>query len=332
MKLTVILGIIFVFLIPAGVANAQSSKPTESPELVESREITSVVLKLFSAGQYEQALPLAKQALELRVHALGSQDQDLIPLLINLAEINTSLKRFEDSESFFNRALKIAETAYGGDSIKIAAILDRLAHVAHELGRDAIVEKVLIRSLNIKEKVLNSNDLEIAQAVYNLARLYQVRGDYKKAAPLYNRAVQIRENAREKDHTNLIRALAGYFLVLTALKRTEEASQVQHRIAELSADSAIVQNGGVLNGKALFLPAPSYPLGARQDHAAGMVYVKVLIDENGNVISAEAFGKAHPALVSAAEKAARKARFSPTFVSGVPIRVTGTIIYNFVAQ
>jgi len=90
-------------------------------------------------------------------------------------------------------------------------------------------------------------------------------------------------------------------------------------------------SGGVLNGKAINLPKPAYPPIARAAHAAGTVVVQVLIDENGNVVSAHAVS-GHPLLQAAAVGAARSAKFSPTKLSGQPVKVTGVIQYNFVAQ
>ncbi|HXC72382.1 MAG TPA: TonB family protein [Pyrinomonadaceae bacterium] len=90
-------------------------------------------------------------------------------------------------------------------------------------------------------------------------------------------------------------------------------------------------SGGVLNGKAISLPKPAYPPIARAAHAAGTVVVQVLIDENGNVVSAHAVS-GHPLLQAVAVGAARQAKFSPTKLSGQPVKVTGVIQYNFVAQ
>lgn len=90
-------------------------------------------------------------------------------------------------------------------------------------------------------------------------------------------------------------------------------------------------SGGVLNGKAISLPKPAYPPIAKAAHASGTVVVQVLIDENGNVVSAHAVS-GHPLLQGAAVGAARQARFSPTKLSGQPVKVTGVIQYNFVAQ
>jgi protein TonB len=90
-------------------------------------------------------------------------------------------------------------------------------------------------------------------------------------------------------------------------------------------------SGGVLNGKATSLPKPTYPAVARAARASGTVTVQVTIDENGSVISARAVS-GHPLLQAAAVQAARSARFSPTKLSGQPVKVTGVITYNFVAQ
>jgi len=88
-------------------------------------------------------------------------------------------------------------------------------------------------------------------------------------------------------------------------------------------------SGGVLNGKAVSLPKPPYPPAARAVRASGAVSVQVLIDESGRVVSASA-ASGHPLLQAAAVAAARQARFSPTLLSGQPVKVSGIITYNFV--
>jgi len=87
-------------------------------------------------------------------------------------------------------------------------------------------------------------------------------------------------------------------------------------------------SGGILNGKAVSLPAPAYPEIAKRSRASGVVEVEVVIDITGKVISAKAV-KGHPLLTQAAEQAAKTARFTPTLLSGQPVRITGVIAYNF---
>jgi protein TonB len=87
-------------------------------------------------------------------------------------------------------------------------------------------------------------------------------------------------------------------------------------------------SGGILNGKALSLPSPAYPEMAKRSRAGGLVEVEVVIDITGKVISAKAT-KGHALLLMAAEQAAKQARFTPTLLSGQPVKITGVITYNF---
>ena len=87
-------------------------------------------------------------------------------------------------------------------------------------------------------------------------------------------------------------------------------------------------SGGVLNGTAVSLPSPAYPETARRMRIAGVVIVQVVLDETGKVISAHSTD-GPPPLREAAVQAARKARFSPTKLSGQPVKVTGVINYKF---
>lgn len=87
-------------------------------------------------------------------------------------------------------------------------------------------------------------------------------------------------------------------------------------------------SGGVLNGKAVSLPAPTYPEIARRMHTGGKVEVEVIVDENGKVISAHATSGPN-VLRDVAVEAALRARFTPTKLSGQPVKIAGRIDYNF---
>src|ERR1044072_1117055 len=119
--------------------------------------------------------------------------------------------------------------------------------------------------------------------------------------------------------------------VVTAPAKVNIADEPPPPPAATPAPPRAPISGGVLNGKAISLPKPQYPAIAKAAHAAGTVTVQVLIDENGNVVSAKAIS-GHPLLQAVAVAAARQARFSPTKLSGQPVKVSGMIQYNFVAQ
>ena len=88
-------------------------------------------------------------------------------------------------------------------------------------------------------------------------------------------------------------------------------------------------NAGVLNGRAVSLPKPAYPQAARQARANGQVSVQVLVDEEGNVMSAKAT-TGNPLLRQSAEAAARQTRFNPVTMNNQPVKAIGILLYNFV--
>ena len=87
-------------------------------------------------------------------------------------------------------------------------------------------------------------------------------------------------------------------------------------------------SGGVLNGTAVSLPPPMYPDAAKRMRTQGVVSVDVILDESGKVVSATATSGPQ-ILRDAAVQAALKARFSPTKLSGQPVKVSGVINYKF---
>ncbi|HEX5886119.1 MAG TPA: TonB family protein, partial [Pyrinomonadaceae bacterium] len=86
--------------------------------------------------------------------------------------------------------------------------------------------------------------------------------------------------------------------------------------------------GGVLNSKAISLPKPVFPAEAKRVKASGKVTVRVVVDENGKVISAQATDGPLP-LREAAEAAARQATFEPTTKDGITVKVAGVLTYDF---
>ena len=89
-----------------------------------------------------------------------------------------------------------------------------------------------------------------------------------------------------------------------------------------------IVSGGVVNGIAKYLAKPSYSGAAKTLGVKGQVKVQVLIDEEGNVISANVVS-GHPLLNGSAVSAAKASKFSPTTLSEHKVKVTGFIIYNF---
>jgi TonB family protein len=162
----------------------------------------------------------------------------------------------------------------------------------------------------------------------------------KNANAMSYRANLLREGAKLAEMEGDAAQQAEY------MRQYEEALETQKRLAQGATGGGMgepgeqppaqgakktVISGGVLNGKAVSKPQPAYPPIAKAAGASGVVTVQILVDEEGNVVSAAAVS-GHPLLQQAAVAAAREAKFSPTLLSGQPVRVSGVVTYNFVLE
>jgi TonB family protein len=91
-------------------------------------------------------------------------------------------------------------------------------------------------------------------------------------------------------------------------------------------NTELLDGGQKLRDRAIKLADPGYPLYSQA--IAGVVNVRIVIDEEGNVVSAEA-DRGEKNFRSYAIAAALKSKFAPITVCGKPIRMRGTITYNF---
>ena len=130
-------------------------------------------------------------------------------------------------------------------------------------------------------------------------------------------------------HPRLICTLAPYMQLLTALKNPNIDSRPVEIDSATGKPKAKVVSAGILNGKAKYLPKPSYPAEGRANRDGGTVTIQILIDERGNVLRAGALNGAIT-LQSAAREAACRAKFTPTTLEGRPIKVSGVLTYAFV--
>ncbi len=89
-----------------------------------------------------------------------------------------------------------------------------------------------------------------------------------------------------------------------------------------------------INGRAITLVKPSFPETAVAvgGDGAGLT-LRVVVDESGNVISAQCSTTCHPMLKDAAELAAATSKFRPLLDrDGKAVKYEGTLLYTFVVE
>jgi TonB family protein len=228
------------------------------------------------------------------------------------------------------------EKKLGPDDVTLSPILDKLAFLSYSENDFHRTEELYKRVLSLREKKHGPNSADVGLSLFNLAEYYRFRLKYSNAAPHFDRALTIYGQLFGADSPEFEKVSQEYVCLLYESGMTEKLKDLA-KIKQIyqPPDPNLPEHpieGGVLNGRAISLPAPPYPKEARARRLAGTIVIKVLIDERGNVVDAKDMCQGLPYLTNVSVQAAKSARFTPTKLSGQPVKVTGVIVYNFVAQ
>jgi hypothetical protein len=118
------------------------------------------------------------------------------------------------------------------------------------------------------------------------------------------------------------------YMDFTPARATLKVTEIGENETGSSGGAAKPVDGGPLDSKAISNPKPVLSEEAKRLKLSGRIVVKVLVDENGKVVSAVA-QNGPAALREAAEASAHQATFAPMTQDGITVRVSGTLTYDF---
>ncbi|XXY21910.1 CHAT domain-containing tetratricopeptide repeat protein [Sorangium sp. So ce216] len=200
---------------PRAQAPRQDAPAAAAPgPLEEAEQLNGRAVELEQAGRYDEAIPLARRALELRERALGLDHPDVAESLNTLATLLDAKGDHAAAEPLYRRALAIREKALEPEHSDVAQSLDNLALLLRAKGDIAAAEPLHRRALAIVEKALGPEHPNVAHSLNGLALSLQAKGDYVGAEPLFRRALAIREKALGPEHADVAQSLENLALLL----------------------------------------------------------------------------------------------------------------------
>lgn len=322
MKILILLLSASLFLVPLSYQ--------ESPELKEAQELSDSVVKLYNQQKYDEALPLAKRALQIREKLLPRTDPLLMKSLRYVGDLYVAKRDYNSAKQHFERLLPILEEKFGPTDLNLASTLDMLAAVYYRLVDMSKAEIMYQRAVEVREKAFGAENVEVAEPLFALSQFYRFRKKYDLALSSYKRLLLIYWKTPGVNEAAFQRANNGFYCLAYESKNPDINREVEGYKKQFASTSLSGEPPEIINGKAIQLGRPEYPPEARDLGWSGTVYVLATIDETGKVIGAIDMCQGPPYLSEAAVKASFKSRFTPTKLSGMPVKVTGLIVYNFV--
>lgn len=201
--------LILCTLLVNGTAEANESKDqllnsAASSNLERIEFLNKQIAPLISEQKYAQALPLAKEALDLNQNQKGVSDLSNVRLLNNLGWLEQQIGEFADARRRFENACSISEKSVSTDG-EYAWSLNNLAMLLYMQGDFETAKSKFEKSLHIQES--RNDNLKSAMTLRNLAGVLDALGKGDEALSAYRKAVSILEAEPQSDKLELARAL-----------------------------------------------------------------------------------------------------------------------------
>jgi TonB family protein len=342
--------LILILLFPASVSaqtGRGSGSDTNAIKLTaeevkandEVNRLSANVARLFREKKYDEALKQA-QASVATAEAAKLFDKGIAAgALGNLAEIYLVKSKESEAIDLFLRAAATQEKGVGKRaSPQVVKYLERAvsAEVKRAVPSFGKARDIYLELLALKEQIYGAQSREVVAALDNLAEVYRYGEKYDEAEQYYQRAVTLSDQLFKPEDKEYGKAfnhyqcfnyqVPGLNLDKKYLQNFQAFAKNRNIKYPLPEPNKTIQ-GGVVNSRATSLAKPPFPDGARGRYG-GTVVVQVTIDENGRVTDAEATC-GFQVFAEVSVRAARQSTFTPTMLNGIPVKVTGVIVYNF---
>jgi tetratricopeptide (TPR) repeat protein len=176
----------------------------ERPDLKSDADIRARFMETIgrsyrTIGAYGDALPLLREALELR-RAEG-EDADLFGALNLVATVLVSMECYEQAAAYLDQAVTLAERVHGPEHTDTAAALKNLADAKSRSGQHDEARPLYERALRIRENVHGPDHVYVAISLAGLAEALSRAGQHDEAIELLGQSLDIRLRRDPEDRS-----------------------------------------------------------------------------------------------------------------------------------
>jgi tetratricopeptide (TPR) repeat protein/tRNA A-37 threonylcarbamoyl transferase component Bud32 len=263
---------------------AHAEALAHKPVLVEALHQQAMLLD--GAGQFEQALPVARRAVALATACEHRRELAEVLTLIAWIEGNS---RANTELGLWLLDIAAGESALLGDPVLLAVRItaDRGAMLTVEGDYPGALAQ-FERALALVERELGPDHVRAADLRFNIAATQHGLGDYEFAERGFRVALDVYTELMGPDHPEVAQCHNNYAATLAALGRAKEAEQHARRAIEIWTD--IGDRGNLANAYAILGNAAS----VREDFEASLALAKQAYE-----MRLEVYGAAHPLTSSA---------------------------------
>ncbi len=174
----------------------------DQPELLAT--LMDTMAQAYSnLGLYEEAAPLAREALEIRRRVLPPGAAEIAASLDRVGNLSRQGGDYDTADLLFREALEMRRREFGERSVEVAASYEDLAGLRRLQGDYAAAETFYRDTLELRRALLGEDHLQVARTFSNLALLQRDLGRFDEAEKLYRWALDVGIRAAGEKHADV---------------------------------------------------------------------------------------------------------------------------------
>jgi tetratricopeptide (TPR) repeat protein len=166
-------------------------KAPEQTELDLVRHLNQLAMRETWAHNTPGAFAMYKESVTILESNLGPESPELEEPLHRLGNLYQIWNESARAEAYHLRAIDIVVKAHGADHLLTARSLNHLITHYQNAGQVEQEKQAILRQLAIRETATLTPPQDLSNSLTRLAKLYTRQGEYAKAEPLYQRAINL---------------------------------------------------------------------------------------------------------------------------------------------
>ena len=197
--------------------------------------LNNLALMYKAAGQYEQAEPLYREAIDIDQLFLDADSMAHAARLMNFANMLGKMKRYDEAEANMREAVEISEKHLDPDHHVRAIVLNNHALLLAQMGRpeDAVpLYREAIR-IDLANPQIGDRHPQYAVHLANIAVALRDLGEYEEAGDAFIEAMKIDRATIGEQHPTHAMTLGEYAILKTRTGKTGAARKLWDKMFEI---------------------------------------------------------------------------------------------------
>lgn len=198
------------------------------------------------SAKYAEAEQALREAIAIRRELFGDVHPLVAHNLNTLGSVLGDVGRYSDAEPLLRECLAIRRKVLPKTHPNLANTMSDLASVLQDQMKLDEAEALYLEALGIERAIapplpgatgpVKAGSTNLSQVLNNLATLYEDRGDYRRAEPLYVESLEMRRAMRGERHPSVAHALSNLARLRFQIKQLGPAERLAREALALRLD------------------------------------------------------------------------------------------------